>query len=606
MITLGITDSFTSGAAIIIDGRIIAAVNEERLDRNKMSMGFPNLCITEVMRIAGAQASDIDQVAVATSSLFWRPNAVPYTDYFRTKKGGFRDTFLSLGSAFSCVVGNIQGARQIYYDLKTQLTRLRRHQLPERLRQNFGITAPVRFIDHHLCHAASAYFTAGYREATVITQDGAGDGKCSRVYIVKDGKFRQLQKLDSYDSVGNYYSYVTHLCGFQAHKHEGKIAGLAAYGQPCYLDILKRFVSYDGVEVRNTGKCFDHSAIEKLTNALPQDFSHEDLSASIQALLEESVSAYCDYWIRKAGVHNVALAGGVFANVRLNQRIHELESVQNLFVHPGMGDDGLAVGAALFLDNHIDGYKPLDVVDHAYLGGGSSADSIDAAFERSGLAVAECPDGVERAVAELLAKGKVVARCAGAMEYGPRALGNRTIMYQTTDPDVNKWLNGWLSRTEFMPFAPVTLWEERHKCYKNIDGAEDTARFMTITFDCTDKMKEQSPAVCHVDGTARPQLIREQDNPSYYRILSEYFRITGIPSLVNTSFNIHEEPIVNTAEEAIKTFRDSQLYALLLGDRLILAPPAVQAVETEPLRTDAVEHQGRTQSFDEGPVRKTG
>jgi carbamoyltransferase len=150
------------------------------------------------------------------------------------------------------------------------------------------------------------------------------------------------------------------------------------------------------------------------------------------------------------------------------------------------------------------------------------------------------------------------------------------------------------------------LWEERHKCYKNIDGAEDTARFMTITFDCTDKMKEQSPAVCHVDGTARPQLIREQDNPSYYRILSEYYRITGIPSLVNTSFNIHEEPIINTAEEAIKMFRDSQLYALLLGDRLILAPPAVQAVETEPLRTDAVEHQGRTQSFDEKPVRQTG
>jgi carbamoyltransferase len=579
MIILGITDSFTSGAAISIDGRVVAAVNEERLDRNKMSMGFPNLSIVEVMRIANIEPGDIDQVAVATSNLFWRPDAIPYSDYFRDKKGSFRDAFLSLGSAFSKVMGNVQGARQMYYGLKAQLTRPRRKQLPARLRENFGISAPVRFVDHHLCHAASTYFTAGYSEATVITQDGAGDGKCSRVYAVKDGEFRQLQKLDSYDSVGNYYSYVTHLCGFKAHKHEGKITGLAAYGQPRYLDILKRFVSYDGAEVRNTGKCFDHSAIEKLGNALPKGFSHEDLSASVQALLEESVSAFCDYWVQQSGMPNVALAGGVFANVKLNQRIHELESVENVFVHPGMGDDGLAVGAALFLDSNSDGYKPLDVIDHVYLGADLTNESIDAAIEAAGLSAIDCPHGVERAIAELLAEGKVVARCAGPMEYGPRALGNRTIMYQTTDPAVNKWLNDRLSRTEFMPFAPVTLWEERHNCYKNIEGAEQTARFMTVTFDCTDEMREQSPAVCHVDGTARPQLIRERDNPSYHKILSEYRRITGIPSLVNTSFNIHEEPIVNTAAEAIQAFRDSRLDVLLLGDNVILAPPAVHAVD---------------------------
>jgi len=579
MITLGITDSFTSGAAISIDGRVVAAVNEERLDRNKMSMGFPNLSIAEVMRIANVEAGDIDQVAVATSNLFWRPDAVPYSDYFREKKGGFRDAFLSLGSAFSRVMGNLKSARQMYYGLKSQLTRTRRKALPARLRKNYGITAPVRFIDHHLCHAASTYFTAGYGEATVITQDGAGDGKCSRVYAVKDGKFRQLQKLDSYDSVGNYYSYVTHLCGFKAHKHEGKITGLAAYGQPRYLDILKHFVTYDGAEVCNTGKCFDHSAIEKLGNALPEDFSHEDLSASVQALLEESISAFCDYWVRKSGMPNVALAGGVFANVKLNQRIHELESVDNMFVHPGMGDDGLAVGAALFLDSNSDGYKPRDVIDHVYLGGDITAESIDRAIASAGLSAIDCPHGVERTIAKLLAEGKVVARCSGPMEYGPRALGNRTIMYQTTDPAVNKWLNDRLSRTEFMPFAPVTLWEERRSCYQNIEGAEETARFMTVTFNCTDEMKKQSPAVCHVDGTARPQLIREQDNPSYYRILTEYRKITGIPSLVNTSFNIHEEPIVNTAEEAIQAFKDSRLDVLLLGDKVILAPAAVHAVD---------------------------
>lgn len=571
MIILGITDSFTSGATIVIDGKVVAAVNEERLDRNKMSMGFPNLSIAEVIRLAGVKASDIDQVAVATSNLFWRADAVPYSDYFRDPKGGLRDTFLSLGSTFARIAGNSTVARKVYFALKRRLTKTRQRELPKRLQERFGITAPVRFIDHHLSHAASAYFTSGFSSATVITQDGAGDGKCSRVYHVVGGKFKLLQKLDSYDSVGNYYSYVTHLCGFKAHKHEGKITGLAAYGKPRYLDLLKRFVRYDGETIANTGKCFDQSAIEKLRSALPEDFSKADLSASVQALLEESVSAYCDYWVRATGSGNIALAGGVFANVKLNQRIHELASVQSIFVHPGMGDDGLAVGAALFLDNTLHGYRGAHVLDHVYLGGAPDNQSIDDAIAESGYHAQPCPDGVARAVACLLADGKVIARCAGAMEYGPRALGNRTIMYQTTDPEVNQWLNERLSRTEFMPFAPVTLWEKREECYRHVAGAEHTARFMTITFDCTDTMRQQSPAVCHIDGTARPQLIRQHDNPEYYEILKEYFEITGIPSLVNTSFNIHEEPIVNTAAEAIKAFEASRLDALLLGDRLLLA-----------------------------------
>ena len=153
---------------------------------------------------------------------------------------------------------------------------------------------------------------------------------------------------------------------------------------------------------------------------------------------------------------------------------------------------------------------------------------------------------------------------------------------------MNSWLNERLSRTEFMPFAPVTLWEERENCYKNLSGAEDSARFMTVTFDCSDRMLEQSPAVCHIDGTARPQLIRETDNPSYYRILAEYHRITDIPSLVNTSFNIHEEPIVNTPAEAIQAFTDSRLDALLLGDRLLLSPDVQRS---EPVKEASIADQ---------------
>lgn len=582
MIVLGITDSITSGAAIVIDGRIVAAVSEERLNRQKMSMGFPGLSIAEVMRIAGVGPGDIEQVAVATADLFWRPEAVPFADYFRIARGGFHHTFLEVGSHLSTVVGGSATARKAYHRLKSTLTRTRRKAIPATLAEQFGITAPVKFLDHHLCHAASAYYTAGQAEATIITQDGAGDGLCSEVFHVKDGKFKLLQKLDSYHSVGNYYAYVTHLCGFKAHRHEGKITGLAAYGEPEYLDLLRNFVSYDGETIQNTGRCFDHSAIRKLEKALPKDFSHENLSASIQVLLEESVASFCDHWVRQTGVGDVGLAGGVFANVKLNQRVHELPSVRSVFVHPGMGDEGLAVGAALFMHARKAGYQPPETIGDVYLGADVVAKDIESAARDAGLEPVELHEPLARRVARLLADGKVVARCSGRMEYGPRALGNRTIMYQTADPTVNQWLNDRLSRTEFMPFAPVTLWEHRHECYRDIEGAEETARFMTITFDCLPEMAAQSPAVCHVDGTARPQLIREADNPEYYAIVKEHAEITGVPSLVNTSFNIHEEPIVNTPEEAVQAFAQSRLDALVLGDLLIMAPESWQGAHDAP------------------------
>ncbi|NNM20015.1 MAG: carbamoyltransferase [Gammaproteobacteria bacterium] len=571
MIVLGITDSFTSGAAIVADGRVIAAVNEERLDRNKMCMGFPRLSIAEVLRISGLERQDIDSVAIATNHLFWRPTAEPYVDYFRQSKGGLRESFLGLGSTFSAVAGNSQLARNTYYGLKKQLTRKRRSSMREAMRDEFGIDAPVSFIDHHVCHAASAYFTSGFEDATVVTQDGAGDGKCSRVFSVTKGKFDQLCALDSYDSVGNYYSYVTHLCGYKAHKHEGKITGLAAYGKPKYLDLLERYVSADEGKIRNTGKCFDHSAIKRLAIDLGDEFSHEDISASVQVLLEKSVAGFCDYWAQRAKCSNLALAGGVFANVKLNQRIHELDSVKQVFVHPGMGDDGLAVGAALFEHNKRAGYQPQDVIGNVYWGGEFTDAQALQAIEGAGYTPEQFEGTIENQAAKLLAAGKVVARCAGRMEYGPRALGNRTIMYQPSDPSVNKWLNERLIRTEFMPFAPVTLWEERNNCFKGVEGGEETARFMTVTFDCTEQMKETCPAVCHVDGTARPQLIRETDNPSYYGILKEYQSITGLSSLINTSFNMHEEPIVYTPADALTAFGQSKLDALILGDFLVVS-----------------------------------
>ena len=599
-VVLGISDSMTCGAALIVDGRVVAAVNEERLNRKKMCWGFPSLSITEVLRIAGLAPADVDRIAVAGVDLFWRPETVTVEDYFRKTKGGAYQTLLGAGARFSRLGGGFGPARRAYQRLKALLTRERRSALAAALRERHGLTAPVKFYDHHLCHAASAYFTSGFDEATVITHDGAGDGKCSRVYAVRNGRFESLTALDSYDSIGNYYAYVTHLCGFKAHKHEGKITGLAAFGEPEYLEVLERFISFDGATVRNTGRCFDQSAIDKLRRALPANFSHANLSASIQVLLERAVTAYCNHWVERSGIPQVALAGGVFANVKVNQRIHGQAGVRRLFIHPGMGDEGLAVGAALFADARGGAWRPGPVLQDVYLGGEFGEREIDAAVSAAGLREFTRRCDLPATVARLLAEGKVIARCTGRMEYGPRALGNRTIMYRTTEPAVNRWLNERLARTEFMPFAPVTLWQFRDACYESLEGAEDAARFMTITFDCRPRMRELSPAVCHVDGTARPQLIREEDNPPYYAIVREYHALTGIPSLVNTSFNIHDEPIVHSPADAIRAFLQSRLDGLILGDVLIDAPRA----ESKHIRSSTGGH--RSEVIDPPAFVETG
>jgi len=232
-----------------------------------------------------------------------------------------------------------------------------------------------------------------------------------------------------------------------------------------------------------------------------------------------------------------------------------------------MGDDGLSYGAVLWKLSQENSLKPQQLKD-VYLGMEYSEDEIKKAISESKLK-SDYYEEIEEVIAELISKNKIVARFNGRMEHGPRALGNRSILYQAIDPAINDWLNKRLNRSDFMPFAPVTLSEYANKCYKNLEGAEYAAKFMTITFDCTDYMKKNSPAVVHVDGTARPQLVSKQDNLSYYKIVKAYHKLTGIPSIVNTSFNMHEEPIVCTPEDAIRSFKEGHLDYLAIGNYLI-------------------------------------
>lgn len=462
----------------------------------------------------------------------------------------------------------------LYYLARKPAYAHRRRELGRILAEEFQIAAPVRFIDHHYCHATAAYYSSGFGpDATVLTIDGGGDGISAKAFDVTGGRITELRKVRSFDSLGAFYSYITQISGFKAGRHEGKITGLAAHGEPVYVDLLDSLITYRDGGFVNVGNIFFHSAIEELRKRLPAGWKREDLAASIQLHTERMVKEFARYWVRRTGHKDVALAGGLFANVRINQEVHELPEVNRCFVHPGMSDCGMGIGAALaaYYDREPRPRTHTRCLDVVFLGPEYSEAEIQSALDTAEVDYGR-PEDLEREVARLLSQGAVVARFDGRMEYGPRALGNRTILYQPTDPSVNDWLNQALQRTEFMPFAPSVLAEEAERCFENIEGAERTAQFMTITFDSTPWMKENCPGVVHIDGTARPQLVRREDNPKYYRIIQEYYEITGLPVVINTSFNMHEEPIVCSPEDAVRAFQLGHLDYLAIGPFLARNP----------------------------------
>ena len=543
-------------------------------------MGFPRLSIAEVMRLAKVTPQEIDAVAVASKWGHFYNEHVDFTSgLFGVERGFIKGLFFAVGAKLSCLRTKVPILEKLYYALRKPVYARRRDAIRQVLQEELGFQCPVEFIGHHFAHACSAYYTSGFHDALVVTMDASGDGCSSQVYEVTNGKWRKLHQVASFDSLGSYYAYITHICGFTAGKHEGKITGLAAHGKDRYRDILNQFITYHDGTMTNVGNVWFTAAVEKLKSALPSPFSREDLASSVQTLSEEICTQYVSYWLAQTGKTNVALAGGVFANVKINERIHELPSVQSVYIHPGMSDEGLAVGALLgWMSQHSQNPSelPTRCLNHVYLGPEYSDQEIADALDSAGVTYTH-HENYDEEIAKCIAEGYVVARFAGRMEYGPRSLGNRSILYRPDDPAANKWLNDNLKRTEFMPFAPATLIEDADECYLGLDGARDTARFMTITFMCTQDMQDKCPGVVHVDGTARPQLVSEEDNPSYYRIIKAFKRMTGLSSVVNTSFNIHEEPIVCSPQDAIRAFQVGHLDYLAIGPFLARNPQLDEA-----------------------------
>lgn len=539
-----------SGAAIVRGGRILAAVNEERITRKKNEGRWPSASIETVLRLAGLSAPDIDQIAIAGLA------PLPRARLMATELARLTRT-----------TGIILPSRWLYAALTAK--KLKRRGPPD-------IPAPVRFVAHHDAHAAAAYYSSPFDSCAVVTLDGIGDSAhCGAVFAAAAGKLRRIRSFSGYASPGILYSYVTKAFGFKPARHEGKITGLAAHGDSNVLiKEFRRRLRYENGELRST--FIPHLFAEKVDadwktswiEELYRKHTREDICAALQRHTEEICAAIARDALKDTGMKDIALAGGVFANVRVNQEIRKI-TPGNVWIHPHMGDGGLSAGSALFLGG-VRAEMP-----HAYLGDDAGMVSDDAI--RSHGLEAWRPDAMPRAAAAAVASGLIVGRAAGPMEYGPRALGNRTIFVSADDASVNDSLNVRLKRTEFMPFAPIMSEAAAGKYLVGWSRADRAAEFMTITYDVTDSCRADAPAIVHVDGTARPQVVGG-DKPFLRDFLAEYGRMTGKEILINTSFNIHEEPIVRTADDALKSYLQGAVDTLAFADAFVAAPDVIDRI----------------------------
>lgn len=559
MITIGLSPILhESSVGVVIDGKLVAAAAEERFSRIKNDGGFPHRALEFAMRRAGITAADVDHVAYA---------ALPFAkERFRDVVGYGRNiAYEATGSgdvvSKLCHVLNYTRGIVLHNEWPTWGKTERR--IKQSLDQH-DLGHKLVFVDHHRAHVASAYYTSGLDRCLAVSLDGYGSGQAGSFYLAEKGKLSLLAAIPYPHSLGTFYRRVTQALGFKPNRHEGKIVGLAAFGDPEKLhdQILARFDLSDDDHYR-----FKAAQDPFFERKLTEKYDPADIAAAYQRVLEEVATHYIARWVRRTGVRAVVCAGGVFANVKMNQRVMEIPEVEQLFVFPAMGDGGVGVGAALALQSDLVGLAP-DRLPDVYLGPSYSAQEIEAALAGSGLPFRRSRDP-EREIAQHLAANRVVARFNGAMEFGPRALGNRSILYPAQDPEVNKWLNHRLQRTEFMPFAPITLAQEADALYEGIERVRMAAEFMTVTTNCTPRMRKESPAAVHVDGTARPQLVRPEVNPSVHRILTCYQELTGVPTLINTSYNMHEEPIVCSPEDAIRAYNDSKLDVLAIGEFIV-------------------------------------
>ena len=571
---LGLFHSYSDpSAAIVRDGQVIAFAEEERFLRNKHAVGsFPSRSVRFVLRQAGLEFGDIDCITQA-----W--NCPEYDN------GKMASVYDAINRKYPTTDGDREYQQKHIRSLtvSNQTSVIHRH-----LRQMFGDVQlpPIHFSPHHLSHACMAWFESGMDEALVLTIDGSGDWNTTCWWHGSGGKLNLLHEINIPHSLGWFYSAMTEYLGFQAYDGEYKVMGLAAYGNPdtVLAEKISKLVWYDGKGGFETDPMLLSRGSRRYSYYFPDSLAehlgrpprcdseeisawHQSVAHETQRRLEDVVEQMTAYWVAKTGLRNLAIAGGVGLNIKMNSRLFTADFVDDIFIHPLCADTAVSIGGAMAHEYASGTLKPTRI-SHVSMGPEFSDDEISKTLDACKLDYTreEC---IEARVADLLSKGKVVGWFQGRMEAGPRALGNRSILGDPRFVETRDRVNAVIKfREPWRPFCPSMTPSGAARYLKR----HTYAPFMIIAFDATDVAKAEIPAVVHVDGTARVQIVEECQNPRYFRMINEFEKRTGVPCVLNTSFNVKGEPIVCTPQDAIRTFAATGLDALAIGSFLLTKP----------------------------------
>lgn len=572
---LSLTLGHNCTAALSKNGGIIASSSEERFTRKKNQTGFPAKAIQSCLKIANISIKDVDLVVLAshiTPPLQQSGNEIEH-DW-----GDKRFSWYSAASKIR------RGLRR-YKFLETALynalapkfgkyTEIGRKNLISRA---LGIDKnKILSAEHHLLHAYAGIFSSGLKgDLLVITVDGEGDGLSSTVGVFSGGRYRRISSSPYSESIGLFYSAVTEHLGMKILEHEYKVMGLAPYASPerarKLADKLKKLIRVEGLRIKT--KVHSHRFKEVLKKKLEGE-RFDVIAGAAQMLVEELLVKLVKNGIKRTGMKRVILSGGVFMNVKANQSIAALPELEEGYFMPSCGDESLPIGGCYWGTREILKHENLKPLKNLYLGPDFSDEDALKAIKEAGkeFSYEKLDGGMAKRVAKILSRGKVVARCCGRMEFGARALGNRSILADPSMLGIIEKINKMIKMRDFwMPFAPVIMEEHAKEYLKDKAILKKTKPyFMMITFDSTKKAQTELAGGVHpYDKTLRPQLINSEMNPGYYAILKEFSRITGRYGIINTSFNIHGEPIVMTPADALHTLRNSGLDYVIIGNYLV-------------------------------------
>jgi carbamoyltransferase len=598
-----------SAAAIVVDGEIVAAAQEERFTRKKHDAGFPQHAVAFCLEQAGLQPDQLDFVA------FYDKPMLKFERLLETE----------LAFAPSGIRAFVM-AIPVWLREKLTMRRMIRNGLPGKTK------SPLLFMDHHESHAASAFFPSPYEEAAILTLDGVGEWTTTACGVGRGNRIELYRHLQFPHSLGLLYSAFTYYCGFKVNSGEYKLMGLAPYGTPVYADAIYKHLmdlKPDGSFWLNMdyfnycqGLTMTNRRFDDLFGGPPRnpetsiEQRHMDLAASIQAVTEEVVMRMGRDLHERTKMRHLVLAGGVALNCVANGKLLREGPYDDIWIQPAAGDAGGAVGAALFTWHQLLD-KPRstngrDTQKGSFLGPAFSQEQIRNFLDKKGVQYTCIDDEQAHAeyVAELLQQEKVVGWFHGRMEFGPRALGARSIIGDARSPKMQATMNLKIKfRESFRPFAPVVLQEHAHRWFQMREGQESPYMLLVapvlerhrvaISHEELEKMsrdpdlrqrvnvvRSSVPAITHVDYSARVQTVDRERNPGFYRVMETFYKMTGCPVLVNTSFNVRGEPIVCTPEDAYRCFLATEMDALVLENFIVLKSQVKEGVVDDETRAE--------------------